>query len=610
MIRKKTWWLMGMALLAMVYTIVFEIDQQEPEPRMPEFLSWFNARKVTAIDLQIQGTNILKIVRKKERWTLQYPVHYPGIAEGPEFLLHVLELLQPVEYLAMDKNRVNPNYSSYGLDPPRVVLSFGLGDSGPPLELHIGSPTPLEDTVYARTPDKPGLYILPKDFLRAIPVVADIWRNSNLVHLGEKRLDADTISIRSGPRHVTLQRNSTNGLWQVIQPAPTKRGDKVRIEQMLANIWNWQVVGFVSDDPQIDLEPYGLHSPEAELALGQGTNHLAVVQFGNSPTNQPNYVFARILNHTNIVVVPKPWLNDLRSPIWEFCNHRMADVIGPSNLARIEVKAGDSFILNQNTNGVWRLTTPASLPADEELVRGLLKNLHRLEALELEREVVADFSKFGLLDPSASYTLRTRGGTNVIHTRITFGAFASDTNDRLYARRIDEDSVYVVTNSARQSLPSYSYELRDRSLWNFLPREVTKILIEDGEKATTLQRNNTGRWTHPGRQLAENELRDIKTALSFMGQFRVVDWTARGADKLATYDILSKQKSLTFSLLKNGETVERKIQFGRSSQRQQPYAFATDPLKQEAVVFEFPANIFQLCEIGLFPLTSTPPENN
>ncbi|SVD64120.1 uncharacterized protein METZ01_LOCUS416974, partial [marine metagenome] len=77
MIRKKTWWLMCMALLAVVYTMVFEIDQQEPEPRMPEFLSWFNARKVTAIDLQIQGTNILKIVRKEERWTLQYPVLYP-----------------------------------------------------------------------------------------------------------------------------------------------------------------------------------------------------------------------------------------------------------------------------------------------------------------------------------------------------------------------------------------------------------------------------------------------------------------------------------------------------------------------------------------------------
>ena len=38
-----------------------------------------------------------------------------------------------------------------------------------------------------------------------------------------------------------------------------------QIEQMLVNVWNWQVFGFVSDDPKIDLEQFGLHSPVAEL---------------------------------------------------------------------------------------------------------------------------------------------------------------------------------------------------------------------------------------------------------------------------------------------------------------------------------------------------------
>jgi hypothetical protein len=608
MIRKSTWWLMGTALTALVYTMIFEVDRKPPPVEMPEFLPGFNARKVNAVQIEFKGTNILKIVREENRWTLQHPIHYPGMGEGPELLLYVLERLQPTGYVDLGKKGNNPDFASYGLDPPRAVLRFGLTGDPPALELHLGSLTPLEDMVYARTLSQPGLFILPKDFQRAVPMSANFWRDPNLIHLGGNQLEADTISIRSGPRLMTLQHNRTNGTWQVTQPVPIKRGDKARIEQMLVNVWNWQVVGFVSDDPRIDLEQFGLHSPVAELVLGRGTNRLAAVQFGKSPPDQPGFVFARILNYTNVVVVPKPGLDDLRAPVWDFCDHRLADPIGPSELARVEVKAGGNFVLSQSTNGVWRLTAPTSLPADEALVMDLLRNLQLMEALELKRELVADFSQFGLAKPSASYTLRTRGGTNQIHTQITFGNSASDAGDRLYARRWDKDSVYVVANATRQSLPSYSYELRERRIWNFLPNEVTKITIEDGAKATILQRNTAGQWTRPGRQLAANEVRDLKTALSFLGQFQVVDWTTRGADKLAGFDILSRKKSLTLELLRDGQTLHRKIQFGRKSQRQNPYAFATDPLEQEPVVFEFPANTFALCEIGLFPLAMQPPE--
>jgi hypothetical protein len=33
-------------------------------------------------------------------------------------------------------------------------------------------------------------------------------------------------------------------------------------------------------------------------------------------------------------------------------------------------------------------------------------------------------------------------------------------------------------------------------------------------------------------------------------------------------------------------------------------------LEQEPVIFEFPANTFSACEIGLFPLASAPPKND
>ena len=36
MIRKSTWWLMGAALVAVVYTMVYEVDREPPPVAMPD----------------------------------------------------------------------------------------------------------------------------------------------------------------------------------------------------------------------------------------------------------------------------------------------------------------------------------------------------------------------------------------------------------------------------------------------------------------------------------------------------------------------------------------------------------------------------------------------
>ena len=51
-------------------------------------------------------------------------------------------------------------------------------------------------------------------------------------------------------------------------------------------------------------------------------------------------------------------------------------------------------------------------------------------------------------------------------------------------------------------------------------------------------------------------------------------WTARGADKLATYEIIQRKKSITLELQHNGQTLTRKIQFGKQSELFNFFAFA------------------------------------
>ena len=598
MIQKSTWWLLGITALIVGYTLTFEVDRGRPAPEMPAFLPEFQPDTIQGITIEYKGTNALTLSRQSGRWLLERPVPYPASPLGPDSLMTRLAQLRPLGHRALQPDE-------FGFNPPRVVIRL----SGPePVELHLGDRTPLSDKLYARVPNQPGIFILPIDILNVLPPTPNIWRDFDLLHLTpEERLKIESLNIRSGPRQMVLRRGATNQTWQITQPSPVKRADRARVEELFQKLWNWPVVEFITDDPKADLEPFGLHSPEAELSLIHGTNRLAGVQFGNSPTNQPGLVYARIMNHTNVVVVEKPPLEFLRVPVWHYADHHLVNAFTPDSLERIEIQGGEPFTLQQSTNGTWRISEPAPLPADPDLVLNLLVQLRTLRASSLEREVVGDYTEFGLTQPSAQFSLRERGGTNAILAQLSFGAPKGEGGNEIYARRADEDAVYAVAAGVRQRLPSYVYQLRDRQLWRFRHEEVTKLTINSGANRTELLRNNSGEWTRAGQPLTEEDLRSIPSAISVLGQLRAVQWTARGADKLAQYDILKLNKTITLEFTRGGQTITRKVQFGRLSPTGNPYAFATDPLDQEPVIFEFPANTYNACEIILFPLVTPAP---
>ena len=588
---------MVIAVFSVGYLLLFEREHTEEAPTVPVLVAAFDPGKIQAIEITYNGTNTIRAAQSGEQWHLERPLPYPAMPEGPNKLISELRTLTPLNY-----RETMGAPEEFGFAPPRVAIRLEQPDQD--IELQLGDFTPLEDKLYARTLGRPGVFTVRRQFLNFLPFTPKNWRDPNLLHLSRaNQLEVDHIHIKSGPRQLTLQQ-STNEIWHISQPQPAKRANQTRITKTLINLWNWNVVDFISDDPKIDLQPYGLQSPEAELILSQGTNRLAAVQFGHSPTNQPGMVYARLLQHTNVVIIPKPWLTDLRAPVWDYSDHHLVDSFDPGaeSLQRINISAGDSFSLEQSTNGMWQISSPSKLPADEELVFALLGRLRNMEAVSREREVVGDFSAFGLAQPTAQYTLLQRGGTNAILGQISFGAPAGETSEELFARRFDEDSVYRVRAVERQLLPAYSYQLRQRRFWDFPAKAVTKITLNQGEQSLELLRNQDGEWTRTGQSLTDDQREKIPTALGALGRLQAARWTARGADKLATYEIIQRKKSVTLELQHNGQTLTRKIQFGKQSELFNYFAFATDPLEQEAVVFECPLNTYNACEIILFPL--------
>src|SRR6185503_4886285 len=82
--------------------------------------------------------------------------------------------------------------------------------------------------------------------------------------------------------------------------------------------------------------------------------------------------------------------------------------------------------------------------------------------------------------------------TNAVLAQIEFG---TNQTDKVYVRRIDENSVYVTRlneNPAAPPLPTAAFELRDRRIWNFSTNQVTGLTIEFKGKTYKFQRNSRG----------------------------------------------------------------------------------------------------------------------
>jgi len=600
MITKQTIWLLGAVGVVFCYIWAFE-HEPAPEPsEVPVLWKAFKPADIRAVRITYFGTNTFRLEQTSGQWRFTDPSPYPAQAAPVMALLVACSELRATDYL---KPGEVSHLSDFELAEPKMILRLER-DGGEPLELRVGSEVLLSKSYYAQAPGNDGVFVLPEQFLRHFPPGNHVWRDRKVFHLGQREAAVDTVTIRNGPLRMTLNRPATNQVWSITQPKPVKRGNREYIELVLARLWHWEVQHFVPDQHATQLEAFGLRPPTAELELRQGTNRLAWVQFGHSPTNQPGLLYARLMNQSNVVILARAELEPLRAKDWAFCDRHLASRFVPSNLAHIEVTANESFTLSQNTNAIWNLTAPAPLPADQELVFELMKNLGQLQAVNRAAEVVANFGEYGLAQPSASFTLRNFGGTNTVRSKILFGATVNN-SEQLYARRHDEDTAYTVARADRQRLPSWSYQMRDRRLWQFAGKHVAKFTVTLGDKVATLERNNVGQWTQPGRQLSAKETDEINVTLNQLGQFQARDWTARGDDKRGVYGILEEKKSLTLQLRHDGKTIERKLEFGRRSTRRNPYAMATDPLKQEPVVFEFPVEIYEDSVFDLFKLTQT-----
>lgn len=585
--------LLALALALFAYIVVYERPETglDKAATAESLLPGINPAAVSRVEFQSADVTLVAELRD-HKWKLIAPVSYSASETAIQSLLKSAAELKP--QVTVSEDAVD-QLADFGLAPPRGTLTIFQGSTK--LELHVGAVTPVREQLYVRAADADSISVVNARFAELLPFNPARWRSTRLFELADEEFDR--IRIRNNNSVIVMGRD-TNHAWRILQPPPPKRADSARIRHLLEFWRQWPVQGFVTDDPAARLEDFGLAKPSMEIALSRGTNELISIQFGKPPETLPESVYARISQSSNIVVAAANFMAPLRDNYWTYCEHRLFDVLAEDAYDTVSVTGQDPFTVQRRTNGLWRSTSTNRTPVDPALMFHFLNQLFTTEAVELEKEVVTDYTEYGLDKPSVSYRLlkSATNATGVATNQLVGGVdFGKSRVDTIYARRHDENAVYLVELAKLRQLPAALYEIRSRFLWSFTTNQVGAITVFNDGLTNRLTREVGGQWTREA--AGKNELFDIiegaaveETAVR-MGLLQALSWVNRGRTKLANYGITARSRGLTIELVAP-RSRKLTLLFGRMPRgRDFIYTAYFDQHEKDWVVFQFPRKFFE-----------------
>ena len=572
-----------MVIAAALVAVIFFLQRQtyDPSSGPASILPGLKPEAVTSVQVRPAAGLTIQADRTNGFWQLAEPQVYPAQALSIERFLAALKRLTPVTFLTAHDLRNHPNPDEeYGFTTPQATITLQQPDYH--VVVQVGARTAPGDQVFLQVVGV--VYVVDADWLKYIPRGVDDWRDTTF--LEPASLAFDRLSITNGSKILELQRTSTNGPWIMTHPLKA-RADNVKIDDALLKLQSLRIQQFISSDAKLDLESFGLQSPQLELGFSQGTNPVALLQFGKNPTNDDRLIFARRSNQKTIVTVANDLLAPWRDKVYDFRDPHLLALAGSP--AVIEVRAQDNFRLEQQTNGAWRVE-PQGFPADAELIGDLLAALNSLRVLQfIDAVIEPDLPSYGLAAPARRFTLRTALTnlpsvlTNLIIADLSFG---TNQAGQAFARRADESFVYGIATNDFLRLPLVSWQLRDRQIWNVSTNDVDRVIIRQQGKLRQLKRNGPHNWSviTPG---TVNDLAVEETVKSLC-QLAAGSWVARGEQFRPQFGFTDKGHQITVEL-KNGQ--KARLEFGGRAPSGCPYAAVT--LDGTLWIFEFPADLYQ-----------------
>lgn len=158
-----------------------------------------------------------------------------------------------------------------------------------------------------------------------------------------------------------------------------------------------------------------------------------------------------------------------------------------SAITKLEIKKKDAepIVLAKNSSGVWQITQPKLLSADQSAVTGTLSSLSSLNSQRVVEDKASDLKQFGLTEPSIEVDLT--GKDNKTHQLL----IGDDTpaGGAVYAALAGDPRVFTMASYNKTSVDKSLNDLRDKQLLPVSAEKISRLEIIEHNQEIEFGRN-------------------------------------------------------------------------------------------------------------------------
>lgn len=316
----------------------------------------------------------------------------------------------------------------YGLDPARIEVTFKF--AGKEQKLLLGQKTPTGSDLYARTAEKPRVFLVSAYIESTFNKSSFELRDKTILEIDREKVDR--LDVETPDRTLTLTKQGAD--WRIGAPV-NARADFGAVEGIVGRLNTTPMKSIVADNTA-DLKEYGLDKPAATVRVSSGSAQ-AGLAIGRSAGE--GVVYAKDLSRPMVFTIESALFDELKKPADDF---RVKDLFDARsfNTTKVEiVRNGQTIALEKEKDKAeWKQTAPAAKAADTAKVEALLTALSSTRAASF----VDTIAGTGLETPELTVSIAYEDGAK--HEKVTFGRKDTDA----FARRDGDAAAAKIDTTA------------------------------------------------------------------------------------------------------------------------------------------------------------------
>ena len=364
--------------------------------------------------------------------------------------------------------------------------------------------------------------------------------------------------------------STDNVRWRMLQPLQL-RADGAEVKNILSQFEFLRKVGTIkeSETASFNLENYGLDKPQIVVNLWMkksavlegaeettGAVSKYTINIGDRLAAGQNTVYINIEGSRDVIVVAAKFMEKIDKNINDLRN-KWAFEYDLNEIERIRLQSDSrEAIVCSRADQHWWVTQPVSDRGDTARIKDILNELKNIKIAKADfvSDKEEDIAKHGLDKPRLTINIGSIDG------KVQSLLLGHSLDDRVYAKRNDESSIFFVHDILLSDLDLEANDLRDKQLLRFDSigtYGIEKVELEYPDTTLTMVKTKQYDWmiTSPNKILADRDtIRKFVDKIKDLQIQLYEDDSGEDFDKYGLGD--SSVKVSVFRKIGEGETVK------------------------------------------------------